>query len=137
MESSTEMIVTDTHIIIWDALKPESLSRKAREAIRTANEMDGIIFCEISLWEIAMLIQKNRIKINASYLEFINLIKSSNNFIFKGISPEIAELSANLSEEINPDPADRIICATSILTNAQLITADKNLRKSKSLRTIW
>ena len=137
MESSTEMIVADTHIIIWDALKPESLSKKAREAIRTANEMDGIIFCEISLWEIAMLIQKNRIKINASYLEFINLIKSSNNFIFKGISPEIAELSANLSEEINPDPADRIICATSILTNAQLITADKNLRKSKSLRTIW
>jgi PIN domain nuclease of toxin-antitoxin system len=131
------MIIADTHIIIWDALKPESLSKRAREALCTANETDGILFCEISLWEIAMLIQKNRIKIDASYLEFINLLKSSNNFIFKGISPEIAELSANLPEEINQDPADRIICATSILTNTELITADKNLRKSKLVRTIW
>ena len=137
MESIREMIVADTHIIVWDALKPESLSKKAREALLIANETDGIIFCEISLWEIAMLIQKNRIKINASYLEFISLLKSSNNYIFKGISPEIAELSANLPEKINQDPADRIICATSILTNVELITADKNLRKFKSLRTIW
>ena len=58
-------------------------------------------------------------------------------YIFKGISPEIAELSVHLPEEINQDPADRIICATSIRTNTQLITADKNLRKSKIVRTIW
>lgn len=131
------MITVDTHIIIWDALRPELLSKKAREALHAANETDGILFCEISLWEIAMLIQKEKIKIDVSYLEFINLLTSSNNFIFKGISPEIAELSTRLPEEINPDPADRIICATAILTNTKLITADKNLRKSKIVRTIW
>jgi PIN domain nuclease of toxin-antitoxin system len=84
-----------------------------------------------------MLIQKKRIQINASYLEFINLLKSSNNYIFKGITPEIAELSATFPEEINQDPADRIICATSIITGSKLITADKNLRKSKIINTIW
>ena len=131
------MITIDTHVIIWDALKPDLLSKKAREALHTANETDGIIFCEISLWEIAMLMRKKRIKINISYLEFINLLKASNNYIFKGISPEIAELSASLPEEINQDPADRIICATSIQTNTKLITADKNLRKSKIVKTIW
>ena len=137
MGSFAKMIIADTHIIIWDALKPELLSKKAREALRAANETDGILFCEISLWEIAMLIQKKRIQIDISYLEFINLLKSSNNYIFKGISPEIAELSVNLPEEISQDPVDRIICATSIRTNTQLITADKNLRKSKIVRTIW
>lgn len=131
------MITADTHIIIWDALRPELLSKKAKETLRTANEGDGIIFCEISLWEIAMLIQKKRLKIDISYLKFINLLKSSNNFIFKGISPEIAELSTSLPEEINQDPVDRIISATSILTNTALITADKNLRRSKLLKTIW
>jgi PIN domain nuclease of toxin-antitoxin system len=131
------MIAADTHIIIWDALRPELLSKRAKEALHNANETDGILFCEISLWEIAMLIQKNRLKIDVSYLEFISLLKSSNNFIFKGISPEIAQLSANLPEEINQDPADRIICATSILTNTELITADKNLRKANLVKTIW
>lgn len=131
------MITLDTHVIIWDALKPELLTSKAKKAIEAANQTDGIIVCEISLWEIAMLMQKRRIEIQATYLEFINLIKASNNFIFQGISPEIAELSARLPSDINLDPADRIIAATSIITNTRLITADKNLRQSKRLRTTW
>jgi PIN domain nuclease of toxin-antitoxin system len=131
------MIVVDTHIIIWDALKPESVTKKARKEIDKANETDGIIFCEISLWEIAMLIKKKRLSIDVTYLEFINLLKASNNYMFKGISPEIAELSANLPSEINQDPADRIICATSIITNSGLITSDKNLRKSSLVKTVW
>jgi len=131
------MVTVDTHIAIWNALKPDLLSRKARTSIDRANETDGIIFCEISLWEIAMLMQKQRLDIDLSYLEFINLLKTSNNFIFKGISPEIAELSTNLPPEINQDPADRIICATSIITNTELVTADKNLIKSPLVNTIW
>ena len=31
------MIVVDTHIIIWNALKPEMLSEKAEKAISAAN----------------------------------------------------------------------------------------------------
>ena len=131
------MVTADTHIIIWNALKPDLLSSKARAAMDTANETDGIIFCEISLWEIAMLMQKQRLDIDVSYIEFINLIKASNKLIFRGISPEIAELSTNLPSEINQDPADRIICATSIVTNTELVTADKNLIKSPLVRTIW
>jgi len=127
------MITVDTHVIIWDALKPDILTSRAKKAIDTANKTDGIIFCEISLWEIAMLMQKRRIEIHATYLDFINLIKASNNYIFQGITPEIAELSS----EINLDPADRIIVATSIITNTKLVTADKNLRQSKKIRTIW
>jgi PIN domain nuclease of toxin-antitoxin system len=131
------MVTADTHIIIWNALKPDLLSSKAREFIDRANGTDGISVCEISLWEIAMLMQKQRIDIDVSYLEFINLIKASNNLIMRGISPEIAELSTNLPPEINQDPADRIICATSIITNIELVTADKNLLKSPLVRTIW
>ncbi len=131
------MITVDTHIIIRDALQPELLSKKAREAIQTANHSDGIIFCDISLWEIAMLMRKNRLKIDATYLEFINLLKAANHYIFTGISPEIAELSVSLPEEINQDPADRIICATATIYNAPLVTADQNLLKSKHIKTIW
>jgi PIN domain nuclease of toxin-antitoxin system len=131
------MVTVDTHVIIWNALKPNLLSRKAKESIDIANETDGIIFCEISLWEIAMLLQKKRLEIDVSFIEFINLIKATNNHLFKGISPAIAELATSLPPDINQDPADRIICATAINYNAELITADKNLRKSTAVRTVW
>ncbi len=72
------MIVADTHIIIWDALKPALLSAKAKKAIAKANNEDGIIFCEISLWEIAMLMKKGRFLVDAGYREFIRLVSFSN-----------------------------------------------------------
>lgn len=131
------MIVVDTHIIIWNALKPEMLSGKAEKAISAANNSDGIIFCEISLWEIAMLMHKERLSIDIEYTEFIQLILESNKYVFRGITPEIAWLSTGLLSDNNKDPADRIIAATSIIENANLVTADKELRQSKKVATIW
>jgi len=131
------MIVVDTHIIIWNALKPEMLSGKAEKAISAANNSDGIIFCEISLWEIAMLMHKERLSIDIEYTELIQLILESNKYVFRGITPEIAWLSTGLLSDNNKDPADRIIAATSIIENANLVTADKELRQSKKVATIW
>jgi len=131
------MIVVDTHIIIWNALKPEMLSGKAEKAISAANNSDGIIFCEISLWEIAMLMHKERLSIDIEYTEFIQLILESNKYVFRGITPEIAWLSTALFSDNNKDPADRIIAATSIIENANLVTADNGLRRSKKVATIW
>ncbi len=131
------MIVADTHIIIWNALKPEMLSRKAEKAISAANNSDGIIFCDISLWEITMLMHKGRLRIDVEYLEFIKLILESNNYVYRGITPEIARLSVKLFSDNNKDPADRIIVATSIIENAKLVTADKKLRQSRKVTTIW
>ena len=131
------MITLDTHIIIWNAIKPEKLSKKAIKAINLANKTDGIIISDISLWEIAMLISKKRLEIEIPYLDFINLVMVSNSFRINGITPEIAELSSMFSSEINLDPADRIISATSVLSNAPLVTADSNLIKSKAVKTIW
>jgi PIN domain nuclease of toxin-antitoxin system len=67
------MIVADTHVIIWDALKLERLSLRARKTITDANNGDGIIFCDISLWEIAMLVHKGRLSVGIGYLQFITL----------------------------------------------------------------
>lgn len=131
------MIVVDTHVIIWDALKPDMLSENAKKAIALANREDGIIFCEISLWEIAMLIKKGRVQVDSGYRRFIKLVLKSSNYILQGITPEIAELSSTVRLGANKDPADRIIAATSIVKNAKLVTADNDLRQSKNVSTIW
>ena len=131
------MIVVDTHIIIWNALKPEMLSEKAEKAISAANNSDGIIFSEISLWEIAMLMHKKRLSMDIGYPEFIKLTLESNKYVLIGITSEISELSTNLFSDNNKDPADRIIASTSIIENAKLVTADKKLRQSRKVATIW
>ncbi len=131
------MIVADTHIIIWHALKPEMLSEKARTAMEDADQSDGIICCDISLWEIAMLMQKERLRIDAGYLAFIDLVLTSSRYVVKPITPEIAELSSTLFSSVNKDPADRIIAATSIIEKADLVTADTKLRRTNRVKTIW
>ncbi len=130
------MIVADTHIIIWDALTPRMLSNKAKKALGDANNAKGIIFCEISLWEIAILMKKKRLQVNCSFIEFINLLLESRNYTLKGITPEIADLSVDI-EGLRGDPADRIIAATTLAEKTKLVTADKEIIKSNRVTTIW
>ena len=129
------MIVLDTCAVIWDALDASKLTPKAKKAI--ARHQSELIICDISIWEIAMLIKRKRLVIDFDTAGFINLVLQSRNFHIQAITPEIAELSVNFGSEINNDPADRLIAATSILSNAPVITADRNLREATIVSTIW
>lgn len=131
------MIIMDTCAIIWDALDKNQLTKKALTAIQKADDHNSLIISDISIWEISMLIKKGRIQINTTAANFLNLFLESRNILVVQISPEIAELSVSFGADVNNDPADRIIAATSIIYNAQLVTADNNLLKSKTIETIW
>jgi PIN domain nuclease of toxin-antitoxin system len=129
------MIVLDTCTIIWDALESSKLSPLATKAVK--HFRSELIICDISFWEISMLIKRKRLEVDDTASGFISLLLQSRNFHIQEITPEIAELSVNLGPEINNDPADRLIAATSILMNAPIITADQNLREATLLETIW
>jgi len=129
------MILLDTYAIIWDALDPAQLSPKAKKAIKDSDS--DVAICDISIWEISMLIKKNRLTVDVTPSDFIKLVLQSKSYHVQEITPEIAELSVNFGVEINNDPADRLISATSILLNAPLITADQSLRDASLIETIW
>lgn len=131
------VILMDTCAIIWDALEPSKLSRNALNAINKADESNTLIISDISIWEISMLIKKKRVEVDTTAANFINLFLQSRSVSVQSISPEIAELSVNFGSEINNDPADRIIAATSIILNTQLVTADQNLIDSQMITTVW
>lgn len=131
------MIVLDTCAILWDALSPNQLSKKAGTAISRADANNAIIISDISLWEIAMLIRKGRLEIDISAARFMQLFLQSRNVVVKAITPEIAELSVNLGTEVGNDPADRIIAATAVLNNARLVTADQRLINCALVDTLW
>ena len=129
------MILLDTCAIILDALDTSKLSTEAKDAIEL-NERE-LIICDISIWEISMLIKRKRLVVDDTASGFINLLLQSRNYLVQEITPEIAELSVNFGSEINSDPADRLIAATSILRNAPIVTADQNLRTATMVETIW
>jgi len=129
------VIVLDTCAIIWDALDNSKLSPKAKNAIEL-NACE-LIISDISIWEISMLIKKRRLVVDDSASGFVHLVLQSRNYLVQEITPKIAELSVNFGSEINNDPADRLIAATSVLGNAPVVTADKNFRAATMLETIW
>lgn len=131
------MIVLDTHVLIWDALTPERLSEPARTAIAQANQSDGLIVCDISVWEIAMLLQKGRIQVQTDPLTFINLVLQANKARVQAITPFIAILATQFPAQINQDPADRLIAATTLAEHATLVTADRNLQAANLIPTLW
>ena len=129
------MILLDTCTFIWDALAPRQLSADARAAIeRGAGEL---LVCDITFWEVAMLVRKGRLKIDCTPAAMIDLALQARNHAIQDITPEIAELSTNLAGELGDDPADRLIAASSILGNAPVVTADRRMRNSNLLETIW
>ncbi len=124
------MVVLDTNALIFDALNPARLSRKARGLIQRAHTRNDLCCSDISLWEIAMLVAKGRLDPGTSALEFMNLALTARSIAMLPITPEIAELSTRLPEAVSADPADRLIAATAIHHGATLISTDINLKKA-------
>lgn len=131
------MLVLDTCALIFDALDPNRLSKKAAAAITQAHDAEQVACCDISLWEIAMLVEKNRLDPGTSAQEFIHLMLAARKISVLPITPEIAARSAVSEFCPHGDPADRLIAASTIVHQAKLVTADRKLTKVASLQTIW
>lgn len=131
------MLILDTCALIFDAIDPSGLSRKAIRAIEQGEE-EGILACsDISLWEIAMLADKGRLDPGTDTVNFLNLIQTARQIRILPITPEIAAVSADSSVFSHGDPADRIIAATALVNRAELVTCDRRLSSVKGLRVIW
>ena len=132
-----EVIVLDTCAFIWDALQHSRLTPKARHAISLAEQQRNLMVCDITLWEVAMLVRKKRLQLELDPATFCQLAIQAKNIEVIPINPVIAELSVNFNDTMNHDPADRLIAATTITMEAALVTADQNLRDCPLVQTVW
>ncbi len=131
------MIVLDTCAMIFDALAPDRMGRRARRELDGASADGTAVVSDISLWEIAMLSAKGRLDPGTDVVTFIDLVVTSRNLKVLPITPEVAYLSTSYGGFTHADPADRIIASTALFYRSPLLTPDARLRAVKGLRVLW
>jgi PIN domain nuclease of toxin-antitoxin system len=97
-----EVIVADTHTLIWWILEPERLSPSALGAIGSA---DVIGFAAISCWEVGMLPQRRRVAFDLEPAAWLHGIVDARNVSILPITIEIGVLAAELQDVLR-DPID-------------------------------
>jgi PIN domain nuclease of toxin-antitoxin system len=128
------MILLDTHAAIWLALEPQRLSKAARAAIEE-NAPAGPAISGQSLYEIARLIVRRRIALREPPETFLGGLASR--FQVCPLTTDVAVAAARLPGEFPSDPFDRIPAATAIVAGVPLMTADRRIRRSRAMRTLW
>jgi PIN domain nuclease of toxin-antitoxin system len=130
------MILVDTHVVVWLAFDQDQISRKARSAIDNARRNgDGLAISDITLLELATLASKGRIQLDISLESFLQEVEAR--FVVLPISGRACVRAIGLPAAYPKDPADRIIGATALVEGLSLLTADREIHRSKALRTIW
>ena len=120
------MIIIDTHILVWWVHGDSRLTKGQFESLKV-HETDIIGVSAVSCWEIAKLVEYNRIDLHCSIKEWFDLALKYPGISLIDLTPEIAIESTQLPGEFHRDPADQIIVATARIYNCPLLTSDKKI----------
>jgi PIN domain nuclease of toxin-antitoxin system len=130
------LILVDTHIVVWLAFEEARLSKKATAAIAEARlNREGLAISDISLFELARALSRERNHLGISVESA--LAETELRFVVLPIDSRISLRAFGLPRTYPKDPADRIIGATALVENMPLVTADRAIRDSGLVHTIW
>jgi PIN domain nuclease of toxin-antitoxin system len=130
------VILVDTHVVAWLAFDQGQLSKRARAAIDDARQNgDGLAISDITLFELATLASRGRIRLDISLESFLREVEAR--FVVLPISGRACVRALGFPATYPKDPADRIIGATALVEGLTLLTADREIRRSRALHTIW
>jgi len=93
--------------------------------------------CSISVFEIATLARRGRVRFNLPASEWLGHVRGLPEYHIEPPTDDIAERAGQFSETFPGDPADRIIAVTELMLRIPLVTHDGNLSALEHVQTIW
>jgi PIN domain nuclease of toxin-antitoxin system len=132
----TQVILVDTHVVVWLAFDRTQISLRAKAAIDEARKSaNGLAISDITLLELATLVRKGRVRLDISLESFLQEVESR--FVVLPMSGRASARAMALPAQYPKDPADRIIGATALVEGLALLTADREIRRARVVQTIW
>lgn len=132
------MIVLDTHALVWWVNGDSALSRAAVQAVEKERKRQGeIVISSISAWEIAMLVQKERLVLSMDVETWLRTVAEVPGVRFIPVDNDVAVESTRLPGRFHKDPADRLIVALARTLSAPLVTSDRRIRGYRHVKTTW
>lgn len=126
----------DTHVLLWWLEPSRRLSPAQREVLGRAGDPDPVWVSDISLWEIATLVELGRIRLQLPLREWLERATAPPLVRRVGISPAVAAELAALPASFHRDPADRILVATARVLGATLLTQDRRIAEAGLVTTL-
>ncbi len=118
------MILLDTHILVWWLNQVSKLSNTQTAFIASASD---IAVSTISLWEIAKLVEYQKLKLKLPVLDWIIAAQSHPKIQIIPLHPEIIVASTQLPGTFHKDPSDQIIVATARHLDIPILTKDSKI----------
>lgn len=120
------MIVLDTHIWVWWVHGDTNLTHQQNQWLQHY-EPQGLGVSAISCWEVAKLVEYNRLTLPCPVADWIKQSLAYPGVQLLALTPEIAIESTQLPGVFHRDPADQIIVATARIFNCPLLTVDSKI----------
>ena len=127
MPNRENLLLLDTHAWLWLVGGAEPLKRSVLSTVEQGARQGRIRVSAISVWEVAMLEAKGRIRLSKDCLAWVHDALASPGLSLVPLTPEIAVESSRLPWTFHGDPADRILVATARLLGATLLTRDTGI----------
>jgi PIN domain nuclease of toxin-antitoxin system len=131
------MFLTDTHPLIWYSTnKHTQLSRKVLNTFQKAEKAETVIYISaVTFWEVALLENLGKIKLNERFDRWAENLLSKNGFEIVPLEPSI--ISRSVGFNFNDDSFDKVIVASAIELEVPLITKDWAVTKSNLVEIYW
>ena len=126
----------DTHVWIWWMLGDDRLPPRERKVLDSLPRGQRPGLCDISLWEVAMLVQLGRLRLDDGLDDWLHIAASSATVDVISISPMVVVEMNRLPATFHQDPADRLIVATAKARGLSLATHDARIRRSRQV-ALW
>ncbi len=128
------MIVLDTHAWIFMVDDPKRLGRAARRVIAKA---DRIGVPAVSMWELALLVEKGRLSLDRDLLEWMRDALGQERVELLPLTPAVVATAHQLRGALDGDPGDRLVVATALVEGVKLVTKDGRITDSGIVPIVW